>query len=442
MILEKPVAPIHLSGAYLRRLEPVRTAFLGLVTYLILALVAPLRSTVADPSTLAVAYALACYLALAVGAILFHTLFPQKPAARDLWAAPLPKPLFLVALGLSGLGVAMRMTDRFILRGVPLGEDFASVRAQLEATSASPLSAASAVIYPICFGMIFFYYCLPKTERRWWLGALATLIFLYPSFESIISGTRSQMAVSLGFILVTRSILVDDLKWLRNRLVVAAAGILILNLFFLMFEIRVESMGQDFYTSSQNSGYAFTVPPNDFALSYLVENKGIMTSIVSLIVHFTQYYCHSGFEYLYIFDRLPEKPLWGAFNFFHIYKFFGMVVGDSSVNETINNLDIRVGVYATFFVPLFIDYHWGGPVFMMIFGFVLSLLWRATFRHPTAWFPLTGYMSIVLFLMPITSFIVASQGLYVITALLAMGVLIHRMDGSGRRLTAGFRKAQ
>lgn len=442
MILDHPTAPIHLSGAYLRRLEPVRTAFLGLLTYLVLALVAPLRSTVADPSTLAVAYALACYLGLAVGAILYHTLFPQKPIGRDLWTAPLPKPLFMIALGLSGLGVAMRMIDRFVLRGVPLGEDFASVRAQLEATSASPLSAASAVIYPICFGMIFFYYCLPRSERRWWLGALATLIFLYPSFESIIGGTRSQMAVSLGFILVTRSILIDDLKWLRNRLVVAGGALLILNLFFLMFEIRVESMGQDFYTSSQTSGYAFTVPPNDFAQSYLIENKGLATSIVSLIVHFTQYYCHSGFEYLYIFDRLPEKPLWGAYNFFHIYKFFGMVIGDSSVNETINNLDIRVGVYATFFVPLFIDYHWGGPVFMMIFGFVLSLLWRATFRHPTAWFPLTAYMSIVLFLMPITSFIVASQGLYVITSLLAMGVLIHRMDGRGRRLTARFHRAQ
>ncbi len=441
MIMENPAVPIRLSGAYLRRLEPVRVALLGLLTYLVLALLAPLRSTVADPSTWAIVYALACYGGLAVGAILYHTLFPQTPAPRILLTAPLPKPLFLIALGLSALGVGMRMVDRLILRGVPLGEDFASVRAQLEATSASPLSAASAVIYPICFGMIFFYYCLPKSERRWWLGALATVIFLYPSVESIISGTRSQMVVSLGFILITRSILLDDLKWLRNRLVVICGAVVMLNLFFLMFEIRVESMGQDFYTSSQTSGYAFTVPPNDFALSYLVENQGIMTSIISLIVHSTQYYCHSGFEYLYIFDRLPEKPLWGAYNFFHIYKFFGLVIGDTSVNETINTLDIRVGVYATFFVPLFIDYHWGGPVFMMIFGFVLSLLWRATFRHPTAWFPLTAYMSIVLFLMPITSFLVAAQGLYVVSALLAMGVLIHRMDRTGRRATARLRTA-
>ncbi|WP_232302582.1 hypothetical protein, partial [Elstera litoralis] len=111
----------------------------------------------------------------------------------------------------------------------------------------------------------------------------------------------------------------------------------------------VEAMGMDFYTSSQNSGYAFTVPPNDFALSYLVDNKGISTSIMSLIVHFTQYYVHSGYEYLYIFDRLPSEHTWGAYNFFHIYKFFALILGDPNINNFINNLDIRAGVYATFF---------------------------------------------------------------------------------------------
>ena len=131
--------------------------------------------------------------------------------------------------------------------------------------------------------------------------------------------------------------------------------------------------------------------------------------------------------------------MWGAYNFFHIYKFFGMVIGDTSVNEAINNLDIRVGIFATFFVPLFIDYHWGGPAFMIFGGFILSLLWRAAFRHPTAWFPLTAYMSIVLFLIPVTSFIFAAQGLYIIVSLLTMGVLIHRLDASGRRLTATMR---
>ncbi|WP_156995441.1 hypothetical protein, partial [Elstera litoralis] len=137
----------------------------------------------------------------------------------------------------------MRLVDRFVLRGVQLGEDFSSVRSQLESAGASPLSTASAVIYPISFGMIFFYYCLPKSARRWWLGALATLIFLFPSFDAVIAGNRSLMAVSIGFILITRSILVDDLHWLRNRLFIGIALFLILNLFFIMFEIRVEAMG-------------------------------------------------------------------------------------------------------------------------------------------------------------------------------------------------------
>lgn len=439
---QQAFTPIRLSGRYLRRLEPARVAFLGLLVYIGLTLVAPLRVTITEFSVAAVAYALLCYLGLAVGAVIYHTIFPQRPGAKMLIAAPLPKPLFWAALAVSGLGVALRLIDRFVLRGVTLGEDAASVRTQLEGSSSSPISVVSAVTFPVCFGILFFYYCLPKTERRWWMGALATLIFLYPTFESVTSGTRSQMMVSLGMMLMIRSILVDDLKWLRNPALIALGAVLLLNLFFVMFEMRVESMGLDFYTSTQASGYAFTVLPNDFATSYLLENKGIMSSVVSLIVHLTQYYCHSGFEFVYIFDRLPNKPLLGAYNFFHIYKFIGMIIGDTSVNETINTLDIRVGVYATFFVPLYVDYNWGGPVFMMIFGFVLSILWRATLHHPTAWFPLTAYMSIVLFLMPVTSFIVSSQGLYIIVSLLALAIVIHRLDRRGRRLNAEFRKAQ
>lgn len=441
MSSEHSFTPIRLSGSYLRNLEPVRIAFLGLLVYLIITAVAPLRPTLTQFSTMAIIYALLCYLGLAVGAIAYHTLFPQKPGPKILLSAPLPKPLFWTALAVSGIGVTLQLIDRYVLRGVTLGDDIASVRAQLEGTSASPLSVVGAVTFPVCFGILFFYYCLPRSERRWWLGTLTTIIFLYPSFEAIMAGTRSQMTISLGLMLMIRSILVDDLKWLRNPVILAVGVFLLLNLFFVMFEIRVESLGMDFYTSSQNSGYAFTVLPNDFATSYLVENKGVMSSIMSLIVHFTQYYVHSGFEYLYIFDRLPSQNLWGAYNFYHIYKFIGMILGDTSVNELINNLDIRVGVYATFFVPLFIDYNWGGPVFMAIFGFVLSILWRATFRHPTAWFPLTAYMSVVLFLMPITSFIFGARGLYIIVSLLAMAVLIHRKDVRGRRLTAELRKA-
>lgn len=434
--------PIRLSGRFLRRLEPVRVAILGLVTYLLLVLVAPLQPIITNPSALALLYVLLSYLGLAMGAMAYHTLFPRKAAPVLLLSAPLPKPLFLIALALSGIGVAMRVIDRLVLRGVPLGEDFASVRAQLEATSASPLSAASAMIYPICFAMIFFYFCLRKEDRSWPLGIIAAAIFLYPSIEANIAGTRSLMIVSIGFIMMTRSVLVDNLKWLRNPVVMAIGGIFILNLFFVIFELRLASMGMDFYASSQNSGYAFTVPPNNLATYYLIENHGFLSSVMAVIVHVTQYYCHSGFEYLYIFDRLPQEPMLGFYNFFHIYKFIGMVLGDPSVNDAINNLDIRVGIFATFFVPLFIDFHWGGPVFMMVGGFILSLLWRATFRHPTAWFPLTAYMSIVLFLMPVTSFLFAAQGLYIVVSLLTMGVLIHWMDGKGRRLVAAWHKEQ
>jgi hypothetical protein len=190
----------------------------------------------------------------------------------------------------------------------------------------------------------------------------------------------------------------------------------------MIFEMRLEAAGTDFVTSSQLSGYAFTTPPSKAMEALLLESDGPVRLLASIGLHISQYYCHSGYELMYIFDRLPDEPLFGAYNFFHLFKLISLLTGDNSVIERVQSIDIRTGVFATFFVPLFVDFGWLGVIVMFGFGYGCTVLWRAACRRPVVWFPLLAYLTIVLFLMPVTSFIIAAQGLYTIVALSVIGL--------------------
>jgi|GEM_PF-2655107 len=418
---------IRLSGRYLAKLEPARVAVAGLLLYIVSATLAPVSPSV-DWSSMGLLYAALGYGAFIFGVLAWQGIFPTQRLPDILPSPPLRPISAMVILAIAAMGGGLRMIDRFILRDVPLGEDFNAVRAQLEATQASLFSTVGAAVYPACYVTLLAFHAMPPEKRKWWMGAAAYTLFLYPSSEALLQGSRSLMMISLGFILLSRGVLIDSFKILRNPLVIAGSLIMVINGFFIIFEMRLESSGMDFFVSSQASGYAFTVPPSKFAENILATDTGIAARVMALLVHLFQYYCHSGFELMLIFDHLPQNPLWGAYNFFHFFKLLAMLTGDTSMVDAASNVDFRTGVFATFFVPLFVDFHWAGPAVMAIFGALASASWSAACRRPTVWFPLYSYQVIIIFLMPVTSFLLAAQGLYTIAALVLVSLILSRLE--------------
>jgi hypothetical protein len=422
---------IELDGLFLSALSPERPALAGLLFYLLLTAVAPIAPTV-EINLRALAYVGACYLVYVAGVATCRLLNPVPTLAAHLRIPPLSLPGFLFVLGVAWVGVALRVADRFLVREVPLGDDFSAVRQQLQQSESGLLSAASAGLYPAAFVTVIAYYMLPAGRRHPVLGLAAYLVFLYPALEAGMQGSRSLIMISFAFILLSRQLLPHAFGILRRPAVFGVAALLLGYGLFLIFEMRLEAAGTDFITSSQLSGYAFTVPPSKSIEALLLESDGPVRLLASIALHITQYYCHSGYELMYIFDRLPDEPLFGAYNFFHFFKLLSLLTGDTSLIDQAQAVDIRTGVFATFFVPLFVDFGWLGVVVMFGFGYGCTVLWRAACRRTVVWFPLLAYLTVVVFLMPVTSFIVAAQGLYTIVALsfIGLGLAVLERDSS------------
>src|SRR5271156_4529001 len=252
---------IELSGRFLEALSPERVALAGLLFYLLLTAVAPLAPTV-DINLSALAYVGAGYLAFVAGVAVCRSLSAAPRLAARIHIPPLSLNGFLFVLGVALVGVGLRVVDRFVVREVPFGDDFTAVRQQLEQSETSLLSAASAGLYPAAFVTVIAFYMLPAQRRHLGLGLAAYIVFLYPALEAGMQGSRSLIMISFAFVVLSRQLLPGAFGILRRPAVFFIAALLLGYGLFLIFEMRLEASGTDFITSSQLSGYAFTVPPS------------------------------------------------------------------------------------------------------------------------------------------------------------------------------------
>jgi len=411
---------IELSGTFLSWLSPARVALAGLLVYLAIATLGPIQPTV-DPSLSAIVYVGLCYLTFIAGVAICGVLGGASALPARLRVRGIEPGGFWLVITVAAIGIALRLVDRLVLREIPFGDEFAAVREQLQATEPSLVSAIGAALYPTSFAALMAYYLLPERRRGAFMAIATYLVFLYPAAEAALQGSRSLLLISFGFVWLTRRLIPGSVGGERRSWLFWGASALLLVAFILIFQLRLEAAGTDLVASSQFSGYAFTVPPSPWIRDLETAQNPLVSIVAAAVLHVTQYYAHSGYELMYIFDRLPDQPLYGAYNFFHLVKFVSLITGDTSLVERAQNVDIRTGVFATFFVPLFVDFGWAGIIVMAGFGYACTALWQLASRRPGAWYPLFSYMTIVVFLIPITSFVVAAQGLYIIVALTMLG---------------------
>lgn len=422
---KKSSAPeaIRLNGQALMKLAPARTAVMGLLVYIGMVIIAPVVIMV-EPGVPALLYAGAGYMALFSGVFLHHLVSPSPFAAPVITIQPIAPTTWRMAILLSGGAIAVRLFDRFVLRGVPIGEGADAVRNQLMNTEASPLSALGAALYPSCYAVLILFYCLPKRHRTTSAMVISYVLFLYPTMEAMMQNSRSLIIVSVALVLQARSVLIGSFAFLKSRVVQIGAGVGGMVGFFSVFVARLEDAGREFLASAQESGYAFTVQPNDTMMDLMMNNYGLLTTMAAAFLHVTQYYTHSFFEFFFIYDSLPELHSWGGFNFFHIYKFVGMVTGWTAMTDRAMTAEIRQGIFATMFVPMWVDFGWLMPAVMFVFGYIAAWLWKLSLAYPQQWFPLYSYIVVVIFLIPVTSFFFAAQGFYTISALTATSLMV------------------
>ncbi|MFG6519366.1 hypothetical protein ACGYLX_18115 [Sulfitobacter sp. 1A13496] len=396
--------------------RPENVLFMGVGVYVLIYLLSPLEVLV--PMEIgALAFIALTVAALVVGsrsADFFRLGGTARPtsAARRLRKE---NRLFWATFWLGLAGNLLRLQDKYVLRGVGNLTGIEARETLLE-TSSTNLSLIGGVLYPFGYLPIFVLLGSAMLPRHRWKLALASFIFLIPALDSLVLFSRSFMLVSLAMVYFGTSLTLFRGRALpRQLLLPAVAGVgAVLTISVLIFLWRLDQMSFDVSDSVFMSGYAYTVAPNA-AMEWLINGGGAIGELVSSLLPIAQYYLHSIPEFQILWSMNDTQNFSnGALHLGPYVKLLAMF-GLASEPDLFE-LFPRVGIFTSFWGPLWVDFGWLSLIAMFVFGFMARMIGRDARDGDLGAFPLYTYFCVILFFMPVVNFAISAQGMYVINA--------------------------
>ena len=173
-------------------------------------------------------------------------------------------------------------------------------------------------------------------------------------------------------------------------------------------------MSFDILDSVFESGYAYTVEPSSFA-EELINERGALGTILAAALPILQYYIHGLLEFQILWANSNIQTFSGGALLFGPYvKFFSLL--GLIYEPDLFILFPRVGIFTSFWGPLWVDFGWFALFAMFLFGFLARMLARACRVGDLGAIPLYSYFCAILFFMPVVNFAISAQGMYVINA--------------------------
>jgi hypothetical protein len=403
---------------------PERVALAGLLVYVVLWLAAPLEM-VFPMAWEPMGYIALCYLAFFLGCLLVSG-GPKQVVRLQSVAGFTPRVFWSLAF-LGATGMALRLYDKLFLRGISLADSALEARELLADAEAGPLAAIGGLLYPFCYVPLILWWARRPDMRLPPLAPwLAILLFVLPGLDALILLSRSQMLVALSMMYFSAACVLYRGRVLPPRLIVPVlAGLVVLVVTSVMtFASRLSQMDLDIVTSILDSAYGYALTPNASALIVMGDGGTAGTAIGSLTPMF-QYYLHGVFEFGLLWHR-PDAQTFtlGTQTFAPYVKVLSIFKLISYPDFDVANLYFRSGVFTTFFGPLWIDFGWFGPIFMLGFGMLGKRCAQLARAGSVAVMPLYAYLAVVMFFMPVVNFMISATGMYIINAFLLVWAVI------------------
>jgi hypothetical protein len=407
---------------------PERVALAGLFVYLCIWFIAPL-DLVFPFSWSALGYIGWCYTGFFLGCI---RLQPKRQrtveVSRAQAAGQFSSRTFWVLVLLGGVGMAVRLFDKYVVRGAGLASSVLESREVLNDIAAGPLTALGGALYPFCYIPLIMWWSRP-TEYRSHPSAklIASVLFMLPALDALLLLSRSQMLVAFSMMYFAAScVLYAGRPLPRQFILPVILGFVGLSLVSIVaFAMRLNEMDMDLTFSIMNSTYGYVITPSEFAARILSEGNSAIAGALAAILPLLQYYLHGLAEFGLLWDR-PDQQffLYGAEHFTPYLKtlmLFGYTPNIPPVEPY-----YRTGVFTTFFGPLWVDFGWFGPPFMLLFGMACKYFARRAKAGELGAMPVHSYFCVVIFFMPVINFVVSAQGMYIINAFLIFRLLLRK----------------
>ena len=189
--------------------------------------------------------------------------------------------------------------------------------------------------------------------------------------------------------------------------------------------------------ASQVSGYALYAPPSRWALDAIAADDGIFSTAVAAWLHFTQYLCHSLFAYFDDFVDFTAVYAYGANNFYIFFKAFYSIFHLGEMPDYVDRAGGRIGIFATYFAPLYYDIGWFGPLYAFAFGFFMSKVYRMALVRPWQWAPLYAILSFVALSLMVDNFMIGGFAVFASVSLVGYAIFAELLAKMERRAEPG-----
>jgi hypothetical protein len=402
---------------------PVKVLFIGVITYSSFFLWLPVDLPYLG-SPLGWLFLISCLCLLVMGCLVGYGKYNVSRLKGFVFLDSFNS-VFKVAMCLACIGVLTRLVDRYYLRGASMDLNFMDNREALLDSSFGMVSIVAATTIAFCYivGFLGVVGWVSGIFRKRML-VITFVIGIFPMIESLTVGARSTSLVVLGLVLMFSLMLelTKKYRWLPPALAMLVIfGILLSG---LVFSLRAEMIGVDYYSSMYMSGYSLFVPVNSELSHWLMRSEtGFFQSIVFSFVNLGQYYTHGVFEFLFLYENFDTYHSMGAQNFYVIAKFFAAIFQLGSVEDFMFGSQVRSGVYNTFFGPVFLDFGWVGLVVVLFFGLFVGKLANIVAVGAIGASPLLAYLTIVIFFSPVVSLVASAQGIYTIFSLVLFMII-------------------
>lgn len=403
--------------------RPERVLLLGIAAYLVIFLIAPVTPNVSLQFS-AIAFILLCCAAFAAGswmAGLIGTRIYQNVRSEG-WLRKQASRLFLGTFALGLLGNVIKFYDTYYLRASSSSDAF-ELREALSDVGAGPLSALGGTLYPFGFIPLLLYLGSRDIGLSRLRLLLASGLFIFPALDALMLLSRSALIIAFAMIyfgvvltIYSGQAFPKVLRWPAFILVAILA-----TLSAFVFQLRLEGMGRDAINSMYTSAYGFTVNPSAWAQMKMQDGDSMLSQILTSAIPMLQYYVHSLFEWQLLWDRGSIQA--HSFGLLLLDPYMkGLSIFGLAEQADIFSLFPRVGVFTTFFGPLWVDFGWFAPVVMILFGYMSRLLGRAAQAGDVGALPFYTFICVVLFLAPVANFLL-SKGMYAINAFIIFWIM-------------------
>ncbi len=393
------------------RLGPAKLAAAGILIYLVVFLLAPVRIAVPF-STGAFWYLVVCYLMFFAGCSFLQLLPVSLVSFRERTNWSIDR-LFNVVLGVALLGIALRLIDRFLFRGLDLSVDVLERRAMVATVGTNPVAMVSAILFPFSYLVLFVHLLRDPARRRRGPFLFSLLIFFMPAADGFLLGSRSVAVVGalLLFLFLVYFEVVKP-RW-RHILLSILIGLAGLGLGGWIFAVRLSAMQLSILQTIFDSGYAYTVTPVPWIVSLMsTTTSSLLYGLLFTYLHSSQYYTHGVFEFFYLYDHFSGPFGLGSDLFGNYFRVVGLLFG-FPVNPAEGP---RVGVFTTFFGDVYLDFGWWGPFFIFLLGAMVEKVWNSAKNGNLGSVPLYFYFVIIMLFFPVVNLLSNGQGLFAITS--------------------------